>query len=364
MSFFQKMLKAWAKPKRPEGVRCFSEDQKNAEAFDNINRGTLCVPLDRIVGSVGRYNDFDGKFQPRDHLPTDRFNNIKQAMREGRRIPPVKLYQIKDEYFVLDGHHRIAAAKSLGRTEIDAKIVEFIPSKDTLENLLYRQRARFSEKTSLPHDITLTEVGQYDHLLSQIELHRKYMARSGETVSVKDAAADWYRTIYMPLITIIRKGDLLKSFPSRTIDDLYLYVSVQLWEKGRQRQYGIGINRLIPKDMEAFRNQMARKRESEYPEMLRQITTFILMNVKGKHEDRIMDKLYSLDEVREIHSVHGTVDLLVKVVLTRDLLTSDAEIIADFVNREVRQMSGIVSTQTLIPGESRIKVQSQAVSGD
>jgi hypothetical protein len=47
--------------------------------------------------------------------------------------------------------------------------------------------------------------------------------------------------------------------------------------------------------------------------------------------------------------------VLVKIVLTRDLLSSDAEIISDFVNGQLRQITGVVSTQTLIPGQSMIK---------
>jgi DNA-binding Lrp family transcriptional regulator len=101
---------------------------------------------------------------------------------------------------------------------------------------------------------------------------------------------------------------------------------------------------------------MANKRQSEYPEMLREITAFILMNVKGgKNEYRIMERLYELSEVKELHSIHGNVDLLVKVVLTRDLLSSDAEIISEFVHEKMRPIQGVVSTQTLIPGKSMIK---------
>jgi hypothetical protein len=53
--------------------------------------------------------------------------------------------------------------------------------------------------------------------------------------------------------------------------------------------------------------------------------------------------------------VHGDVDLLVKFVLTRDLLSSDAEVISQFVHDHVRQLPGVKNTKTLIPGLSRIK---------
>jgi hypothetical protein len=49
------------------------------------------------------------------------------------------------------------------------------------------------------------------------------------------------------------------------------------------------------------------------------------------------------------------VDLLVRVELTRDLLSSDAEVISQFVQQKVRLLPGIISTNTLIPGFSKIK---------
>jgi DNA-binding Lrp family transcriptional regulator len=85
------------------------------------------------------------------------------------------------------------------------------------------------------------------------------------------------------------------------------------------------------------------------------ITAFVLMNVQAKKENRIIEKLYELEGVKEIHSVFGEVDLLIKVEITRDLLSSDAEMISQFVHESVRQISGVLSTRTLIPGYSRIK---------
>ncbi len=127
------------------------------------------------------------------------------------------------------------------------------------------------------------------------------------------------------------------------------------WERRAVRKYGSGIDQLISENMEGFRKKMSNKKEREYPEMQREIIVFILMNVSGKRENRIIEKLYALEEVREVHSVHGSVDVLAKIVLTRDLISSDAETIWNFVNDKVGQITGIESTQTLIPGFSKIK---------
>jgi hypothetical protein len=337
-------------------VKCFTEHQKKEAAFESRVRGIRTVPLEQIVGSVGRYQDFDSRFRPKQHVPSERLQWIKEAMRSGRPLPPVKLYQIKDDYYVLDGNHRIAAAKEFGHDEILADIVEFIPSSENLPNILYHERAEFADRTRLAVEIRLTEVNQYGHLLEQITTHQAFLQEErGEAVSLDNAASDWYRTIYRPLCAIIENSRLADSFPDRTIADLYAYISLHQWTNGRKRRYGIGIDKLIPKDMEAFRKKMADQKQSGYPEMQRGIIAFVLMNVQAKKEYKIVDKLYELDEVREVHSVHGDADILVKIVLTRDLLSSDAEIISQFVHGQIRQLQGVNSTKTLIPGYSKSK---------
>jgi DNA-binding Lrp family transcriptional regulator len=340
----------------PSEIKSFNHDQKKEAAFDARDRGIRTVPMARIVGSVGRYQDFDSRFRFKQNRPSERLQWITEAMRQGRPLGPVKLYQIKDDYYVLDGNHRISAAKQLNHDEILAHIFEFIPSENTLQNILYRERAEFSDRTQLPDEISLTEVRQYAYLLDQITDHQENMqAEQGSTISFENAALDWYKTIYRPFCTIIKRARLIESFPKRTIADLYAYITLHHWKEGRKRHYGVGIQKLIEKNMEDFRRKMAELKDAEYPEMKRGITVFILMNVQAKKEYKLIEKLYELEEVREIHSVHGDVDLLVKVVLTRDLLSSDAEIISQFVHEKVRQLPGVASTNTLIPGFSRIK---------
>ena len=337
-------------------IKSFKEDQEKEAAYDSRIRGVRTIPLDRIVGSVGRYQDFDNRFRLKQQVPSERLQRIKTAMREGCPMPPVKLYQIKNDFYILDGNHRIAAAKELGHDEILAHIVEFIPSQKNLQNVLYRERADFADRTNLPGEINLTEIGQYDLLAVQIQEHQTHL-RAGEQpdCTFGEAAQDWYKSIYRPLCTIIRRGRLADSFPDRTIADLYIYISEHQWHDDRRRHYGIGVDRLIPKNMEEFRKKMADMKDCGYPEMQRGITAFILMNVQAKKEAWIVEKLFELEEVREIHSVHGDVDLLVKVQLTRDLLSSDAEMISQFVHEEVRQLAGVIKTKTLIPGFSKSK---------
>ncbi|MDJ0622256.1 MAG: ParB N-terminal domain-containing protein [Desulfocapsaceae bacterium] len=333
----------------------FSTRQQHEEAYESIKRGTSMVPLEKIVGSVGRYHDFDKQFRHGSSKGDERLTGIVEAMRAGKAMPPISLYQIRDDYYILDGHHRFKAAQQLGHAEIRSRIVELIPSKNTLENRLYLEKTEFRDRAGLANSIDLTELGQYHYLEKQIQEHRQFLSEEkGEEVIYEEAAADWYSTIYQPLVGFIRDKGLVASFPGRTVDDLYLYISVHQWEMGKKRKYGIGVDQLIPNDMEEFRKEMAQHKKQKYPDMHPEMTVFILFNVEGKHEQRIFDKLLALEEVREVHSVHGSIDIVVKITLVRDLLSSDGELLSQFCST-IRKWTGVISTQTLIPGVSKVK---------
>lgn len=356
IEFLKKIFKAGRSVEDTNHVSSFNEKKDQEISIEFVDRGVMMVSLDKIIGSVGKYYDFDSQFRPKKNISEKRFNDIKRSMRDNRPLPPVKLYQIRDDYYVLDGNHRVAAAKELGRDDIRAKVIELLSGANTMENLIYIEKKKFFETTGISREIELTEVGKYNYLEKQIKRHLNHLINiSGAEMDLKKAAQDWFNTIYTPLAAIIKNSDIMKYFPQRTVADLYAYISYHHWELNSKRKYGIGIDRLIPRNMEAFRKKMLEKSTPDYPEMKRSITTFILINVDTKTEMKIIDKLYALEEVQEVHSVHGSVDILVKVVLKRDLLASDSEIIAEFVDQQVRSIDGIHSTQTIIPGISKVK---------
>ena len=91
----------------PSEIKSFRAQQEKEAAFDTKDRGIQSIPLDRIVGSVGRYKDLDNHFRFKQKIPSERLQWIRKAMREGRPLKPVALFQIEDEYYVSDGNHRI-----------------------------------------------------------------------------------------------------------------------------------------------------------------------------------------------------------------------------------------------------------------
>jgi hypothetical protein len=356
-SAFSKLLLGSKSERSKEELKSFEKHRHAAQAVEKRDLGLRPVAVYKIVGSVGKYNEFDSRFRLKDDHEPHKLKHIKEAMRIGKPLPPVELYKIKDEYYVLDGNHRVSAAKEFGWQDITAHVIEYLPSKKTLENIIYREKVDFDKKTALSEEIILTEVGKYDYLLEQIGQHQQSLEEvSRATVPLESAAEDWYQTIYLPLATIIERSGLVEAFPRRTLADLYAYISFHQWQQGRKkRSYGAGLNQLIPDSMQEFRAKMMEKRISDFPEMKQIATAFLMISVQAGRENRIMDKLFAYREVQEVNFVPGDFDIIAKIAVKRNLFTSDSEIIGQFVQDRVRRIQGVIKTQTIIPISTRRK---------
>jgi len=89
-------------------------------AGDFRNVGKQRVPIRHIRGSWERCADFDVDFHPLKLHNRERWLKIAVAWGRGAALPPVRLIQVGDVYFVQDGHHRISVARALGQKEVDA----------------------------------------------------------------------------------------------------------------------------------------------------------------------------------------------------------------------------------------------------
>jgi hypothetical protein len=94
---------------------------------------------------------------------------------------------------------------------------------------LMEERAMFLEKTRLNelrpgHEVEFTEPGAYQLAQEHIRVH-KYLKEkeTGHEVLYDDAVASWYDTVYLPIVTLIEKRNLLKYFPGRLAGDLYIW---------------------------------------------------------------------------------------------------------------------------------------------
>lgn len=81
------------------------------------------VPLERIVGSVGRADDYTRNFLPRRVSDEARWVRVRQAV-DAEGLPPLELYRVGESYFVQDGHHRVSVLRSLNTRMAEAYVTE------------------------------------------------------------------------------------------------------------------------------------------------------------------------------------------------------------------------------------------------
>ena len=203
------------------------------------DRGIQEIPVDAIVGSVGRYTEFTRTFLPRRLEDQDRWARVKAVMIE-TGLDPIEVYKVGEVYFVLDGNHRVSIARQEGFEFIEAHVIEVntnIPITPDLQPddlIIKAEYADFLEKTEIKNmfptvDLSVTVPGQYVKLLGHIEVHRHFMGLELQRyIPYQEAVKHWYETVYTPFIEPIRERGLLRWFPNRTETDLYLWVSEHL----------------------------------------------------------------------------------------------------------------------------------------
>ena len=219
----------------------FDEVRRNLPFAGQHSLGVQQIPMEQIVGSVGRYRDFDCAFLPRQTRTRGRWESIDAAHLQDVPLPPIQTYKVGELYFVSDGNHRVSVARERGQAFIDAEVIaidvdaEITPNMDIDEIIRRVEQAEFARQTGLKErcpesEVRLTLPGGYQKLLEHISAHRYFMGIDQQReISWEEAVVGWCEQVYQPLVEVIRSQNILKEFPGRTETDLYLWVIEHLW---------------------------------------------------------------------------------------------------------------------------------------
>jgi hypothetical protein len=212
--------------------------------------GVKEILLDKVVGSAAadaKAADFDPGFLPVSRRLRDRWTRIYTAMVEGDELPPIDVYKLDDNYYVIDGHHRVSVARSLGRDVINARVVEVKTRAplgahvDAAALLRAAEYSAFLDSTQLHRlrpeaRLECSRLGRYDEIFKHILGHRYFIGlERGRELSLAEAAVSWYDNVYTPIAKLIRKYRVLELMPDWKEADLYVEITrrwLQLSEEG------------------------------------------------------------------------------------------------------------------------------------
>jgi hypothetical protein len=223
--------------REPDDVGLMLPFEEVVEALGRTGQrdlGLQVVPLDAIVGTVDRTADFDRGFRPTSARLRSRWERIAAAQRRGEALPPISLYKVGDLYFVRDGHHRVSVAKSLGRKDIDAYVVEVDTrvklGEDTrVPDLPLKDHERlFRERVPLPVEarrrLVVSDPWDYGMLAEAVEAWGfRAMQHRGTYMDRAEVARLWFEEEYEPVVELLRAGDLIGRDETET--DTYLRVA-------------------------------------------------------------------------------------------------------------------------------------------
>src|SRR5688572_4022112 len=231
---------------------CFDDVRARLRLREESYKGLQDIPVDKIIGSVGRHKEFTQTFLPKSNETKERWSRVYAKVSSMEGVPPIEVYQVDDVYFVRDGNHRVSVAREFGAKTIQAHVTE-LPTEINLEPGMTLDDLdaaaayiAFLEETELkytrPHhqSIQLSDPSGYAELMGHIYLHGQVMEQiRGVPVAMSEAAADWYDNIYRPALTLIRKYkvlDLTGENKKNTEVDLYVWMVDHL--RDIRRQYG------------------------------------------------------------------------------------------------------------------------------
>ena len=202
--------------------------------FQQTYVGVRSIPLDRIVGTVDKTRDFGPDFLPRRGDMAERWKRVERAYPEAD-FPPIVVYEVEGNYFVVDGHHRVAIAKQRGMAQIDAEVTSLrtrfkMPSIAEIGPIIASQQQQlFLQESGIARArpeavIECSRPQGFVQLLELVKVHGYNLSLEREAfVALEAAAGDWYDRVYLPAVEVIRKDRLDRDFPDATDADLFLY---------------------------------------------------------------------------------------------------------------------------------------------
>ena len=232
---FIKQAMAVLSGQSPTTLLSYDEIKEKLHVGGPIYRGVKTVRVDQIVGSLNRYYEFDRAFLPKDDQLAARWQQVNRAFYQDIHLPPVVLYKVGEVYFVVDGHHRVSVAREQGQIFIDAEIRECATRVNITPNIkpedleILGTKVNFLERTALDNirpeaNIKLTIPDGFERMLEHIAVHRYFMGLDmRRDITEQEAVAHWYDKVYLPIIEVIRRSDILKDFPDKTEGDVYMW---------------------------------------------------------------------------------------------------------------------------------------------
>lgn len=154
-------------------LQVLEELTQNVEIVSEIPLGVVDIPLEQVVGTNGhgRSTSFAKNFMPLLSADTEfahKWGNLSEIHKEEGLRDPIKCYEFRNRFYVIEGNKRISVLKFFGAVEFQAEVTRMIERADgsTASNV-YQEFLKFYKITRVNY-INFTKVGSYQLLLEYV----------------------------------------------------------------------------------------------------------------------------------------------------------------------------------------------------
>ena len=206
-------------------VKCFAEAAARVGPYRTLDAGPRVIEVSRIRGTVDKCGELDARFRllgrRRDrgeHYRRRRLDRVNLAVTD---LPPISVYLLSGEYYVIDGNRRVAAAMKQKLEYMDAHVTECLPVADraALEGAAFRRR--FEQETGLKN-VRLAYESGYATLLEEVAGFGQTDAAAG---AGRERARHWHSGFFLPACALLADSSLPQRFPGASPGDLYVTVA-------------------------------------------------------------------------------------------------------------------------------------------
>jgi len=218
------------------GVKCFAQAAARVGPYRTLDAGPRVIEVARITGTVDKCGELDARFRlvgrRRDRREAHRRRTLDRLDLAVTNLPPIAVYLLSGEYYVIDGNRRVAAALRQKLEYMDAQVTECIPLGDRAALEGASSRRLFEQETGL-RNVRLAYEGGYATLLEEIADFSRAGPATGAARGAagasdlprREGARRWHSRIFGPACALLAGSSLPRRFPGAEPGDLYVMVA-------------------------------------------------------------------------------------------------------------------------------------------
>lgn len=196
--------------------------------------GVQDIPVNKIIGTENRANDFSKGFYPIKREMRSRWTTIRNLLLAQKISDAITVFEYGGYYFVRDGNHRVSVAKTNDIDFLNADVTTLqipinLPTEMTRKDLpLFQAKYDFYQQTKVfdyipDENFKVARLENWGYLQKEIfQQHKQWFIRQHHKVpDNKELIEAWNFVVYEDTMKHMERSVILSLFPEKRETDIF-----------------------------------------------------------------------------------------------------------------------------------------------